>query len=240
MSIERSSEEFLTKEDFGKKAVSRVTLEQINGHPVENGFVETDLNQDKTKKIRSPRITEGQISMEEIMVRGQNSPILTDSEIIGKTSTDLPLFKNEDIDDIYHKKTKKQEKEEVLIDLRKQQFLRIKEVQEEMKKNGDKRHLFIIPRGVLVENYSGRGKDFFKGNLSQDVLAVNEENYLRLIPLIPEEKIIVNFYSPRFGDRLRKEISSYKARNEVIKKFDLTKLKVKDGHDLSMVLPLRK
>ena len=240
MSIERNSEEFLTKEDFGKKAVSRVTLEQVNGHPVEDGFVETVLDQDKTKKIKSPHITEGQISIEEIMVRGQSPSVSADSEIIGETPTNLPLFKNEDVNDIYHKKIKKQEREEVLMDLRKQQFLRIKEVQKEMKKNGDKRHLFIIPRGVLVENYNGRGKDFFKGNLSQDVLAINEENYLRLIPLIPEGKIIVNFYSPKFGDRFRKEISSYKARNEVIKKFDLTKLKIKDGRDLSMVLPLRK
>ena len=236
-----STEEFLTKEDFGKNAVSRVTLEQINGHPVEYGFIETDFTQDKAKqRKKSSRIIEGQISIEEIVVRKQNKTALSDEEMVGKTPTDLPMFKNEDVDDIYHKKTKKQERQEALMDLRKQQFLKIKKVQEEMKKNGDKRHLFIIPRGVLVENYNGRGKDFFKGNLSQDVLAVNEENYLKLIPLIPEEKIVVNFYSPKFGDRLRKEISSYKAKNEVIKKFDLTKLKIKDGRDLSVILPLRK
>ena len=109
-----------------------------------------------------------------------------------------------------------------LVDLREKQFWKIEDIKEKMKKNGDERHLFLIKRGTVILS---KENHLFKGNLSQDVLALENEDCLNLKPLIPEEKIIINYFDPKIGQRLRGPINKFEIQKGNIECLDLMGIK---------------
>jgi hypothetical protein len=109
-----------------------------------------------------------------------------------------------------------------LLELREKQFLKIDRIKEEMKKNKDERHLFLIKRSTVI---SSKEKRLFKGNLSQDVLAIEEENCLNLKPLIPEDKIIINYFDPIIGERVRWPIRQFQIQKEGVDCLDLMSIR---------------
>lgn len=210
-------EEFLTAKDFvmSGQEVDDKKLIEINNHPL---GIENNLPIKETFEY--------------------------DEDIIGRTATGILVYRSDDPGEEQghkEKSTRQIKKEESIkeeMDLREKQFMRYREIRDEMKERGDKRHIFLIPRGILVENYRKNGQykreEFFKGNLSQDVLAVKEDDYVRLVPLIPDNEIKINYYSARFGERFRDPIKDtrYRTKDEVFKKFDLTNQGINSGQQL--------
>ena len=198
--VERTITYDYTERDLRLNGGMNNDLNQLNGHPKADGeegndYVGRDaltprelLNGKGIVKRKKEEIVKGQITIDEI-VKGNNQSVkLTPGgEIIHEND-------NPGEEQGHKQKSKRQikrdEQLEQEIDLREKQFFKLKKLQIEMEKRNDNRHIFLIPRGVLVENYRENGQykweEFFKGNLSQDVLAVMEKKYLRLIPLIPD------------------------------------------------------
>lgn len=113
-------------------------------------------------------------------------------------------------------------KKKELLELREKQFLKIEKVRSEMMSEGDGRPLFLIKRGTVI---SSEEKHLFRGNLSQDVLAMEEEGFLNLKPLIPEDNIIINYFDPIVGERVRGPIRDYRIQKEGVECLDLIKIR---------------
>lgn len=101
--------------------------------------------------------------------------------------------------------TQKELAEHKLRLINRRKWERVESVREEMKKNGDKRSLFLIKAGTYIrssESKKVKGK-YFEGLLRDDVLAViNKENKkLELIRFFISEPIAVAYISPGSGER---------------------------------------
>lgn len=196
-------EEFLTPDDFRGEIIDKGDLDVINGHP------EGD---------------EDNIEFNEIFPDDER-----DEDVRGTTPTGLPMYKNTDVEDMYGPKGSREK--DPMMDLRERQFLRIKEVQEEMKKSKDNRHLFLIKKGCLME--SPEGFKFWRGNLQQDVLAVKGKRGLELKSLIPSGEIKISH--PNDKSRVW-NIPHTNARHKGIPKIDLTESKINSGRELYVAL----
>jgi len=115
--IDDNHEEFLTPYDFGRGELpGKDELEWINGHQMGDGeiftYISDTITTDTTEKPHYNKkkvIEKGdieQITFEErLETNNLRVNLLDDSELAGKTPTGFDCYKNNDIEDIYGKKT---------------------------------------------------------------------------------------------------------------------------------------
>jgi len=118
-------------------------------------------------------------------------------------------------------------KESNFLSLKEKQWQVIENIKDELAEKKDKRHLFFIKKGTHVER-GDKKERYFSGEISCDMLAVNEGEKVKLIKIFPEDEVFVKFYSDR----------NYKFSETRI---DNRKYAKKDGlyrHDLNNVLDI--
>jgi len=117
--IDDNHEEFLTPYDFGRGELpGKDELEWINGHQMGDcerfTYISDTITTDTTKKshYNKTKVIEKsdieQITFEEILETNNSARVnlLDGSELVGKTPTGFDCYKNDDLEDIYGKKSK--------------------------------------------------------------------------------------------------------------------------------------
>ena len=144
-------EEFLTKEDFRAigEEVSDEELERVNGHPGGDG--ERSANENKID-------------------------IGIDEDVIGHTPDGRPVYRSDDIGEMYRLKDKKEN------DRFEEIFYVYSQKKREMEEKGDNRHIFLLKKNEYV---TGFGRDRrYGGWLFNDVLAVTDKDHKGALELV--------------------------------------------------------
>ncbi|HPT65855.1 MAG TPA: hypothetical protein PK257_00910 [Candidatus Woesebacteria bacterium] len=110
-----------------------------------------------------------------------------------------------------------------LLSLREKEFWKIYGIKKEMEERGDERTLFLIRRGTEI---ASKEKNLFKGDLSKrDVLAFESKDYLEIRPLFSKDKIVINYFDPKIGERVRKPIEQFQIQKEGVDRLNLMEIK---------------